>query len=118
MQIRRRRPNPAIDISLYHYQVVLPDADPRHILEEIVWQKEVEVDQMRERVPLAELLSRVKVAPAPRDFKEALRLGKTRPALIAEVKKASPSKGVIREDFDQWRSLKATAKAVPVLYQC
>jgi len=100
MQIRRRRPNPAIDISLYHYQVVLPDADPRHILEEIVWQKEVEVDQMRERVPLAELLSRVKVAPAPRDFKEALRLGKTRPALIAEVKKASPSKGVIREDFD------------------
>ncbi len=100
MQIRRRRPNPAIDISLYHYQVVLPDADPRHILEEIVWQKEVEVDQMRERVPLAELLSRVKVAPAPRDFKEALRSGKTRPALIAEVKKASPSKGVIREDFD------------------
>jgi indole-3-glycerol phosphate synthase len=100
MQIRRRRPNPAIDISLYHYQVVLPDADPRHILEEIVWQKEVEVDQMRERVPLAELLSRVKTAPAPRDFKEALRLGKTRPALIAEVKKASPSKGVIREDFD------------------
>jgi indole-3-glycerol phosphate synthase len=100
MQIRRRRPNPAIDISLYHYQVVLPDADPRHILEEIVWQKEVEVDQMRERVPLAELLSRVKTAPAPRDFKEALRSGKTRPALIAEVKKASPSKGVIREDFD------------------
>jgi indole-3-glycerol phosphate synthase len=100
MQIRRRRPNPAIDISLYHYQVVLPDADPRHILEEIVWQKEVEVDQMRERVPLAELLSRVNTAPAPRDFKEALRSGKTRPALIAEVKKASPSKGVIREDFD------------------
>jgi len=100
MQIRRRRPNPAIDISLYHYQVVLPDADPRHILEEIVWQKEVEVDQMRERVPLGELLSRVKTAPAPRDFKEALRSGKTRPALIAEVKKASPSKGVIREDFD------------------
>ncbi len=100
MQIRRRRPNPAIDISLYHYQVVLPDADPRHILEEIVWQKEVEVDQMRERVPLADLLSRVKTAPAPRDFKEALRSGKTRPALIAEVKKASPSKGVIREDFD------------------
>jgi indole-3-glycerol phosphate synthase len=74
---------------------------------------------MRERVPLAELLSRVKVAPAPRDFKEALRSGKTRPALIAEVKKASPSKGVIRSDFDPVAIAKAYsqggASAISVL---
>lgn len=100
MQIRRRQPNPAVDISTFRYQVVLPDAEPRHILEEIVWHKEKEVDQMRERVSLAELRKRVQTTPAPRDFKKALQSGKTRPALIAEVKKASPSKGVICADFD------------------
>ncbi len=110
MQIRRRQPNPAVDISTFRYQVVLPDAEPRHILEEIVWHKEKEVDQMRERVSLAELRKRVQTAPTPRDFKKALRSGKTRPALIAEVKKASPSKGIICSDFDPVAIAKAYSK--------
>jgi indole-3-glycerol phosphate synthase len=100
MQIRRRPPSPTIDLSIVRYQVVLPDAQPRNILEEIVWHKEAEVDQMRERLPLVELRKQVQTASPPRDFKAALLGAKTRPALIAEVKKASPSKGVIREDFD------------------
>jgi len=100
MQIRRRPPNPAIDLSIFRYQVKVPDSEPRHILEEIVWHKEKEVDQLRERVPLNQLLPRVKAAPPVRDFWQALQQGRTRPALIAEVKKASPSKGVIVEDFD------------------
>ena len=100
MQIRRRPPNPAVSVQSLRYQAKVPDAAPRHILEEIVWQKETEVAQLRERVPLLELQKQVKDLPLPRAFLQALQHGKTYPAVIAEVKKASPSKGIIREDFD------------------
>lgn len=100
MQIRRRPPNPAVSVESLRYQARVPDAAPRHILEEIVWQKEAEVAQLRDRVPLVELQKQVQKLPLPRKFLQALQHSKTRPAVIAEVKKASPSKGIIREDFD------------------
>ena len=100
MQIRRRPPNPSVEISYLSYQVKVPGAKPQHILEEIVWHKEIEVDRMREKLPLVELQKQALSLPATRDFVAALRQGKTSPAVIAEVKKASPSKGVLREDFE------------------
>ncbi|MEM9806757.1 MAG: indole-3-glycerol phosphate synthase TrpC [Cyanobacteria bacterium P01_D01_bin.56] len=100
MKIRRRSPNPAVAVDTLRYQVKVPDSEPRNILEKIVWHKEVEVQRQREKTPLAELQRQVLTAPPALDFAAALRTGKTSPALIAEVKKASPSKGVIREDFD------------------
>lgn len=100
MQIRRRKPNPAVDLGSVTYQVPVPEAEPRHILEEIVWHKETEVERMRDRLPLQELRQQVETVPPPKDFFKALERGRTSPALIAEVKKASPSRGVIRADFN------------------
>lgn len=100
LQIRRRPPNPPVDVKSLRYQVTVPDAEPKHILEEIVWHKETEVTQMRDRVSLLDLRKKLATLPPTKDFLEALRNGKSKPAVIAEVKKASPSKGTIREDFD------------------
>lgn len=72
----------------------------RHILEEIVWYKEQEVAQMRSQLPLIDLQQQVKDTPAAKDFLLALQQSPNKPSLIAEVKKASPSKGIIRADFE------------------
>lgn len=110
MQIRRRPPNPPVNVSSLQYQVKVPDSEPNHILEEIVWHKEKEVDQMRERLSLLELKKQIEKAPPVKDFYQALKEGKTEPALIAEVKKASPSKGVIKADFNPVAIAKAYAE--------
>ncbi|BAZ45542.1 indole-3-glycerol-phosphate synthase [Chondrocystis sp. NIES-4102] len=100
MQIRRRNPNPQVNTGEVVYQSNIPNSEPNNILEKIVWYKEVEVERMRDRLPLEQLRDQVKKATPPKDFLGALRKGKTNPALIAEVKKASPSKGVIKADFN------------------
>lgn len=100
MDIRRRPPNPSVQVAHLEYAIPHDDAEPRHILEKIVWEKDREVATARERMPLDQLKSKVAQLPAPRDFLGALRQAPVKPAVIAEVKKASPSKGVIREDFD------------------
>ena len=100
MEIRRRPPNPKVKVAHLEYAIPHEDEEPRHILEEIVWAKDREVAVARERVSLEQLRKQLEGLPACRDFAGALRASCRKPAVIAEVKKASPSKGVIREDFD------------------
>jgi indole-3-glycerol phosphate synthase len=69
------------------------------ILDQIVADKRLEVEAAKARLPEAELRRRLDAAPAVRDFLAPLA-GDGPIRLIAEVKKASPSRGVIREDFD------------------
>lgn len=74
---------------------------PPTILREILTRKAEEVAERRAAHPLASLESRISEQSASRGFCRALqqRIAAGEPAVIAEIKKASPSKGVIREDF-------------------
>ena len=82
---------------------------PRNILEKIVWEKDREIDLARQKVPLDQLKKKISLLPPTKDFIAALKRALVKPAVIAEVKKASPSKGVIRDDFDPVAIAKAYA---------
>lgn len=75
---------------------------PADILERILARKREEIAERQHAHTLADLYAQAKEQSAPRGFTRALRLriDAQRAAVIAEVKKASPSKGLIREDFD------------------
>lgn len=67
------------------------------ILERIVAAKRVQIAAAKEEVTFRDLEEKSRSAPPVRDFVAALRA--KRPAVIAEIKKASPSRGVLRPDF-------------------
>ena len=72
-----------------------------NVLEKIAAYKREEVAALMAQTSIDDLRARAKDVPDPRGFKAALeRVSRTGPALITEVKKASPSKGLIRADFD------------------
>jgi indole-3-glycerol phosphate synthase len=74
------------------------------ILDEIFAHKSEEVERRRRDLPLQEVRALAERGAAPRDFIAALRRGPgQRPALIAEVKRASPSRGLISTGFDPLR---------------
>ncbi|NJR69078.1 MAG: indole-3-glycerol phosphate synthase TrpC [Synechococcales cyanobacterium CRU_2_2] len=107
MQIRRRPPNPEIRVAQMSYKTCMADAEPDNILEEIIWHKDTEVSVMRDKTSLQVLQGRIQSAPAPLDFLAGLKVRQkpgssaaSSPSVIAEIKKASPSRGVFREDFD------------------
>ncbi len=83
------------------------------ILAKILARKEEEVAERRARVSEAALLEQARGQEAPRGFIQALNrtIADGDPAVIAEIKKASPSRGVIREDFQPADIARAYAEA-------
>lgn len=75
--------------------------DAPDVLKKIAAYKVDEVAALKARYAQADLLELAQSQPAPRGFETAIKTAaQTRPALITEVKKASPSKGLIRANFD------------------
>jgi indole-3-glycerol phosphate synthase len=72
------------------------------ILAKIEAYKRQEIAAARAAIPESEIKARALIAGPTRGFADALasRIAQGKPALIAEIKKASPSKGLIRADFD------------------
>lgn len=72
------------------------------VLQKILQRKATEIAERSARLPLDELKARTSDAPPVRGFAAAIeaKIATGQAAVIAEVKKASPSKGVIRADFD------------------
>nr|WP_297460263.1 indole-3-glycerol phosphate synthase TrpC [uncultured Halomonas sp.] len=81
------------------------------ILARILARKEQEIAERRARISEATLLERAGEQQAPRGFIDVLdrTIANGDPAVIAEIKKASPSRGVIREDFQPAEIAKAYA---------
>ena len=75
--------------------------DTPDILKKIVFRKAEELVERTRRRPLRRLIADLESASPPRDFAEAIagRVRAGQAGVIAEIKKASPSKGVLREDF-------------------
>jgi len=73
--------------------------DTPDVLKKIAAYKADEVEALREDISIEELRDIANSLPRPRGFTKAIQ-AQSGPALICEIKKASPSKGIIREDFD------------------
>jgi indole-3-glycerol phosphate synthase len=78
---------------------------------EIFLQKEKEVAVAKQCVPISELRSQVRDMPPPLGFRSKLDLSPHPVSLIAEVKKASPSQGLIRSDFEPVQIAEAYGQA-------
>ena len=68
------------------------------ILDKIIEAKKGEVTHLKQTRPLSELKAAIRDLPSPRDFRGAIKGNAC--AIIAEVKRRSPSKGIFRDDFD------------------
>ncbi len=68
-------------------------------LDEILRRKIKSLERDRERETIDNLLKRIEIVDGPEDFRKAIYESKAEIKIIAEIKRASPSRGIIRQDF-------------------
>ena len=100
-------------MPILQHQSLTQDKEKKsvHILEQIVYYKFQEVEQRKQQLSLVALENLLTDCPPCRNFLGALQENPRKPSLIAEVKKASPSKGVICSHFNPVQIAKAYERA-------
>jgi indole-3-glycerol phosphate synthase len=116
----------ALTVSTVEWSVAENVATPTSVLESFMWEKETEVDRLRERVPLANLVSQWKLSlvdpslPKPRDWiapiKHALLENNNKFVLIPECKRMEPTTGSLRKRYNLSKLVKQlTIAGAPAL---
>tara|TARA_Y100001978_G_scaffold134781_1_gene120529 strand:+ start:72 stop:959 length:888 start_codon:yes stop_codon:yes gene_type:complete len=100
MEIRRKPPNPKVRVQNLEYAIPHADSEAKNILEEIIWYKDEEIINFKKLLPIEKLIKDTDKLLPTKGFINKLVNSQRNPSIIAEIKKASPSKGVIREKFD------------------
>ncbi len=100
MDIRRKPPNPKIRVENLEYAIPHHESAAKNILEEIVWYKDKEITRFKNSTPLEELIRKIDKLNPTKGFISNLVESVNKPSIIAEIKKASPSKGLIRKEFN------------------
>lgn len=108
----------ALTISSVQWSVAEKMAKPTSALEGFMWDKETEVDRLRERVPLANLVSQCKLfdidpsKPKPRDWIRPIRAAARQGfVIIPELKRTEPMTGSLRKRYDIQKLTKQFTKA-------
>ena len=91
MDIRRKPPNPSVRVEDLDYSIPHKESKPKNILEEIVWYKDIEINNFKKLISLEELVKQVEKLSPTKNFTECLRDSFLHPGIIAEIKKAIAS---------------------------
>ena len=100
MDIRKKPPNPRVRVQHLEYAIPHKESKAKNILEEIIWHKDIEISNFKKSLSLEDLIKRIDNLPSTKGFINKLSSSKSKPGIIAEIKKASPSKGIIRQEFN------------------